>query len=346
MDRAQRQAQAAQALEQVGLAGWGDSYPDELSGGMQQRVGLARALASDPSILLMDEAFSALDPIIRTEMQSELLRLQKVRRRTIVSISHDLDEAMRIGDRIAITERRAVVQWVRPTTSCATPPTTMCAVSSAVWTRLPCSRLPTSPESPHRGGRACRPGLARGVGEDAARTKDREYIMWSHYTQQFLGWCRQSRRSALAETRGGHWGWHMPACQRCSPSWRTDPSASCLFWPPPVRRRHTVVVQPDGRFGGANVSKTTLFKFQTGTPRQCRLSARFSISADALMCPKPPRHSVLKDHWNHVRSTVEKNPCQRAPSNAHDRRRRAAATARRHRRQTTRGHPDAANARA
>ena len=112
--RAERQAQAAQALEQVGLASWGASYPDELSGGMQQRVGLARALASDPSILLMDEAFSALDPIIRTEMQSELLRLQQVRRRTIVFISHDLDEAMRIGDRIAIMKDGQVVQVGAP----------------------------------------------------------------------------------------------------------------------------------------------------------------------------------------------------------------------------------------
>jgi glycine betaine/proline transport system ATP-binding protein len=111
---AQRLALADQALEQVGLAGWGDSYPDELSGGMQQRVGLARALASDPSILLMDEAFSALDPIIRTEMQSELLRLQQVRRRTIVFISHDLDEAMRIGDRIAIMKDGQVVQVGTP----------------------------------------------------------------------------------------------------------------------------------------------------------------------------------------------------------------------------------------
>ncbi|WP_313071312.1 glycine betaine/L-proline ABC transporter ATP-binding protein ProV [Melaminivora sp.] len=112
--RQERQQAAEQALAQVGLAGWGASYPDELSGGMQQRVGLARALASDPAILLMDEAFSALDPIIRTEMQSELLRLQEQQRRTIVFISHDLDEAMRIGDRIAIMKDGQVVQVGTP----------------------------------------------------------------------------------------------------------------------------------------------------------------------------------------------------------------------------------------
>ena len=114
VERTQRQQLAAQALAQVGLEGWGASYPDELSGGMQQRVGLARALASDPSILLMDEAFSALDPIIRTEMQTELMRLQQVKRRTIVFISHDLDEAMRIGDHIAIMKDGEVVQVGTP----------------------------------------------------------------------------------------------------------------------------------------------------------------------------------------------------------------------------------------
>ncbi|TGC39489.1 glycine betaine/L-proline ABC transporter ATP-binding protein, partial [Salmonella enterica subsp. enterica serovar Enteritidis] len=92
---------ALDALRQVGLENYAHAYPDELSGGMRQRVGLARALAINPDILLMDEAFSALDPLIRTEMQDELVKLQAKHQRTIVFISHDLDEAMRIGDRIA-----------------------------------------------------------------------------------------------------------------------------------------------------------------------------------------------------------------------------------------------------
>jgi len=114
VDKEKRHERAMQALEQVGLAGWEDQYPDQLSGGMQQRVGLARGLAVDPDILLMDEAFSALDPLIRTEMQDELLKLQEEDQRTIVFISHDLDEALRIGDRIAIMEGGNVVQVGTP----------------------------------------------------------------------------------------------------------------------------------------------------------------------------------------------------------------------------------------
>jgi len=110
VEKNKRKKRAMEALEQVGLAGWENSYPRELSGGMQQRVGLARGLAVDPDILLMDEAFSALDPLIRTEMQDELLKLQEEDQRTIVFISHDLDEALRIGDRIAIMEGGRVVQ--------------------------------------------------------------------------------------------------------------------------------------------------------------------------------------------------------------------------------------------
>ncbi|MDE1236387.1 glycine betaine/L-proline ABC transporter ATP-binding protein ProV [Vibrio aestuarianus] len=110
----ERNKSAKEALARVGLEAYCDSYPDELSGGMKQRVGLARALTNDPDILLMDEAFSALDPLIRTEMQDELIRLQNDDKRTIVFISHDLDEAMRIGDRIAIMQDGVVVQTGTP----------------------------------------------------------------------------------------------------------------------------------------------------------------------------------------------------------------------------------------
>jgi glycine betaine/proline transport system ATP-binding protein len=110
----ERKRRSAKVLEQVGLKAYGRSYPSELSGGMQQRVGLARGLAGDPSLMLMDEAFSALDPLIRTEMQDELLKLQEEDPRTIMFISHDLDEAMRIGDRIAMMEGGRIVQVGTP----------------------------------------------------------------------------------------------------------------------------------------------------------------------------------------------------------------------------------------
>ncbi|AZO96044.1 glycine betaine/L-proline ABC transporter ATP-binding protein [Halocella sp. SP3-1] len=106
---------ALQALKQVGLKEWHDHKPANLSGGMQQRVGLARALAIDPDILLMDEAFSALDPLIRRDMQNELLNLQSKLHKTIIFITHDLDEALRIGDRIAIlNEEGQIVQIGEP----------------------------------------------------------------------------------------------------------------------------------------------------------------------------------------------------------------------------------------
>jgi glycine betaine/proline transport system ATP-binding protein len=114
MPQAERQRKALRALEAVGLDRYAASRPDELSGGMKQRVGIARALANEPTVLLMDEAFSALDPLIRAEMQDELLRLQAEKSRTIVFVSHDLDEAMRIGDRIAIMQDGVVVQVGTP----------------------------------------------------------------------------------------------------------------------------------------------------------------------------------------------------------------------------------------
>ena len=110
VDPQTRKDSAMQALEQVGLKGWEDSFPDQLSGGMQQRVGLARALALDADIMLMDEAFSALDPLIRRDMQDELLDLQDKVQKTIVFISHDLDEAIKLGDRIVLMKDGAIVQ--------------------------------------------------------------------------------------------------------------------------------------------------------------------------------------------------------------------------------------------
>lgn len=106
----ERLKRADEALGVVGLEGWGDSYPSELSGGMQQRVGIARALATDADILLMDEPFSALDPIIRRDMQSLLLELQDQLHKTIVFITHDLNEAMLLGDRIAVMKAGRIVQ--------------------------------------------------------------------------------------------------------------------------------------------------------------------------------------------------------------------------------------------
>jgi glycine betaine/proline transport system ATP-binding protein len=108
--RAEREERAAEALALCGLEGWEKSWPDELSGGMRQRVGLARALATDADLLLMDESFSALDPLIRREMQDQLLELQKTLHKTIVFITHDLNEAMRLGDRIAVMRDGRIVQ--------------------------------------------------------------------------------------------------------------------------------------------------------------------------------------------------------------------------------------------
>jgi glycine betaine/proline transport system ATP-binding protein len=110
MPRKKRHQHSTQWLERVGLKGYEDHYPNQLSGGMQQRVGLARALCNDAPILLMDEAFSALDPLIRSDMQSVLLDLQQELGKTIVFITHDLDEALRLGDRIAILRDGEVVQ--------------------------------------------------------------------------------------------------------------------------------------------------------------------------------------------------------------------------------------------
>lgn len=114
IEDAERFKQAQDVLELVGLAGWENHYPHELSGGMQQRVGLARALAVDPEIMLCDEPFSALDPLIRRDMQNELLHLQKTLHKTIIFITHDFLEALKLGDRIAIMKDGVIVQIGTP----------------------------------------------------------------------------------------------------------------------------------------------------------------------------------------------------------------------------------------
>ncbi len=113
-ERDEREKKASEALEMVGLTGWGHKRPHELSGGMRQRVGLARALATDAQIMLMDEPFSALDPLIRRDIQSQLIELQDALDKTIIFITHDLNEAMRLGDRIAVMKDGAIVQTATP----------------------------------------------------------------------------------------------------------------------------------------------------------------------------------------------------------------------------------------
>ena len=114
MNKTERRAKAQELVDLVGLTGNEHSYPDQLSGGMQQRVGLARALAVDPSVLLFDEPFSALDPLIRRDMQSEVIRLHHEVGKTMVFITHDLLEALKLGDRILIMRDGALVQMGTP----------------------------------------------------------------------------------------------------------------------------------------------------------------------------------------------------------------------------------------
>ena len=114
IDKTAQRRRAAEVIELVGLSGWEERYPHELSGGMQQRVGLARALAVDPEILLFDEPFSALDPLIRREMQDQLIGLQQLVRKTMVFITHDFLEALRVGDRVAIMKDGEFVQVGAP----------------------------------------------------------------------------------------------------------------------------------------------------------------------------------------------------------------------------------------
>lgn len=256
--RAERSAQAALALEQVGLAGWGASYPDELSGGMQQRVGLARALASDPSILLMDEAFSALDPIIRTEMQSELLRLQQENRRTVVFVSHDLNEAMRIGDRIAIMKDGQVVQVGTPDEILRNPAddyvrSFVSGVDAAAVFKAADIARKTQVVISEQASHGCRAALK--MLED----QDRNYAYVISPAKQYLG---MVSADSLHEALHGHVG-PMGLAKAFLPDVQpiaADASVSELFGRVAQVPYAVPVVTEDGRFCGS-ISKTTLLKF-------------------------------------------------------------------------------------
>jgi glycine betaine/proline transport system ATP-binding protein len=256
--QAERNELALKALEQVGLKGYGASFPDELSGGMQQRVGLARALASDPSILLMDEAFSALDPIIRTEMQSELLRLQEVKRRTIVFISHDLDEAMRIGDRIAIMKDGHVVQVGTPDEILRRPADDYVRSfiygvdAAAVFKAADIARKQITVISEHR-SRGSRAAL------QILEEQDREYAYVVNPAQKYLGLVSaDSLRTALHGHEGplGLEHAYVPDVVTIA----SDASVSDLFGQVALAPYSVPVTDANGRFCGA-ISKTTLLKF-------------------------------------------------------------------------------------
>jgi len=256
--RAEREKAAHEALEQVGLAGWSASYPDELSGGMQQRVGLARALAADPAILLMDEAFSALDPIIRTEMQSELLRLQQIKQRTIVFISHDLDEAMRIGDHIAIMKDGHVVQVGTPDEILRCPANDYVrdfvrgVDAAAVFKAADIARQALTVVSAHD-NRGCRAALR--LLEDSDR--DQAYVLDS--SKQFLGVVSsQSLRTAL-HGRNGPLGLRHAFLPDAAPLDAATPVAD-LFGPMAEAPCPLPVVDAQGKFLGV-ISRTTMMRF-------------------------------------------------------------------------------------
>ena len=256
--KARRLAQAHAALTQVGLEVWARAYPDELSGGMQQRVGLARALAADPAILLMDEAFSALDPIIRTDMQDELLRLQQEKRRTIVFISHDLDEAMRIGDRIAIMKDGQVVQVGTPEEILRRPADAYVrnfirGVDAAAVFKAGDIARKTQVEVSESPTRGCRPALKRLQDQD----RDWGYVVSPDH--RYLGTVSgDSLREALHDHEGP-----LGLAHAFVPDIQAVPAATPIHeLIGAIAQAHAPlpVVAEDGRLLGT-ISKNTLLKF-------------------------------------------------------------------------------------
>lgn len=256
--KSEREAAATAALDQVGLAVWANSYPDELSGGMQQRVGLARALAADPSILLMDEAFSALDPIIRFEMQDELLRLQQDKRRTIVFISHDLDEAMRIGDRIAIMKDGQVVQVGTPEEILRTPANDYVrqfvrGVDTAAVFKAGDIARKTQVEVSESPSRGCHPALKR------LQTQDREWAYVVDTRHHYLGAVSADSLREALKGREGPLGLKHAFVDTVEPI-LSDTPISELYGHMVNQPAPLPVVDSSGRFVGT-ISKNRLLTF-------------------------------------------------------------------------------------
>ncbi|MBL28553.1 MAG: proline/glycine betaine ABC transporter ATP-binding protein ProV [Rhodospirillaceae bacterium] len=251
----ERQERALAALDKVGLKANAGSYPSELSGGMQQRVGLARALATDPSIMLMDEAFSALDPLIRAEMQDELLRLQADSERTIVFVSHDLDEALRIGDRIAIMAGGRIVQIGTPQEILKNPADDYV---ESFFRSVPASKVLTAGDVARREQVTVIDRADKGV-EAAARMLrdyDREYGYVIDRHRRFQGVVSvSSLREALDGDDPGFSGAILDDVQAV----QADTALSEVIGQVAGSPCPVPVVEADGRYRGA-ISKTVLLQ--------------------------------------------------------------------------------------
>lgn len=250
-----RRQRAMQALDQVNLAEYASNYPDQLSGGMKQRVGLARALANDPAVMLMDEAFSALDPLIRTEMQDELLELQRTRKRTIVFISHDLGEAMRIGDKIVIMKDGNILQVGTPIEILRNPADDYVGsffqgvdVSEVLMVKDIVERVPTlTPDSRNLRPRGNRPGGA---------VKEAAYVYATDLDGKFVGVARREDIGTSGDLP--EWSDLQPLLKSI-PVLPSESIINEVIGPVSRSDIPLPVIDPAGRFLGA-ISKTTILE--------------------------------------------------------------------------------------
>jgi glycine betaine/proline transport system ATP-binding protein len=198
MERGKRQARAQAMVELVGLGGKENFYPRQLSGGQQQRVGIARSLAVEPELWFLDEPFSALDPLIRREMQDEFLRLQSALKKTIVFITHDFDEALRLADRIAVMKDGIIEQAARPEDIITSPATPYVAKFTEHVPRAKVIRITRLMEN--LGGRAPKVSVpARSTAWEALKAlkEGSDWLGVSDEQGQVIG--RVSRKRILAE---------------------------------------------------------------------------------------------------------------------------------------------------